>query len=62
MAHPDVNDFDSSCGVESEPLGFGPGYFGSDQQASVFTGILQAEPIVYGKGFFRCVYEYAFRI
>lgn len=46
VAEPDVNHFSSSCGVESEPLGSGPGYLGSDQQASDFAGSLPPAFIV----------------
>lgn len=37
VVEPDVNALGSSCGVESEPLGPGPGRLGSDQQVSDFA-------------------------
>lgn len=46
VAAPDVNAFSSLCGVESEPLGSGPGYLGPNQQASDFAGILQSKFLV----------------
>lgn len=57
VAEPDVNNFGSSCGVESEPLGPGPGYLGSDQQASDFAGSLLSVLI----GFFSDACAYFFQ-
>lgn len=49
VAEPDVNAFGSLCGVESEPLGSGPGYLGSNQQASDFAGNLRSKLLVWIK-------------
>lgn len=54
VAQPDVSDLASSCGVQAEQHGSGPGYFGSG-------GILLLKVVVCRRKFSVATHEYPFK-